>query len=90
MCYELRCAFGRLFFVDPVRLSCRVPRYSLLLCAVRVVCCFVFCPGHELCRVMSALLHALQCCVLQPFVLPVDLVGGVTYCHAVSLLRSAV
>ena len=68
----------------------RVPRYSLLVCAVRVVCCFVFRPGHELCRVMSAPLRALQCCVLRPVVLPVALVGGVTYCPAVSLLRSAV
>jgi hypothetical protein len=58
--------------------------------AVRVVCCFVFRPGHELCRVMSALLRALQCCVLRPVMLPVALVGGVTYCPAVSLLRSAV
>jgi hypothetical protein len=94
MCYELRCAFARLFFAGPVRLTrywcCRVPRYSLLVCAVRVVCCFVFRPGHELCRVMSALLRALQCCVLRPVVLPVALAGGVTYCPAVSLLRSAV
>jgi hypothetical protein len=92
--FLLRCAFARLFFAGPVRLTrywcCRVPRYSLLVCAVRVVCCFVFRPGHELCRVMSALLRALQCCVLRPVVLPVALVGGVTYCPAVSLLRSAV
>jgi len=32
----------------------------------------------------------LQCCVLRPVVLPVALVGGVTYCPAVSLLRSVV
>ena len=94
MYFELRCAFARLFFAGPVRLTrywcCRVPRYSLLVCAVRVVCCFVFRPRHDLCRVMSALLRALQCCVLRPVVLPVALVGGVTYCPAVSLLRSAV
>jgi hypothetical protein len=82
------------FLLGLVRLTrywcCRVPRFSLLVCAVRVVCCFVFRPGHELCRVMSALLRALQCCVLRPVVLPVALVGGVTYCPAVSLLRSAV
>jgi hypothetical protein len=94
MCFELRYAFARLFFAGPVRLTrywcCRVPRYSLLVCAVRVVCCFVFRSGHELCRVMSALLRALQCCVLRPVVLPVALVGGVTYCPAESLLRSAV
>ena len=66
MCFELPCAFARLFFAGPVRLTrywcCRVPRYSLLVCAVRVVCCFVFRPGHELCRVMSAVfMHRGMC-----------------------------
>jgi hypothetical protein len=87
MCYELRCAFARLFFAGPVRLT-RLPCSALLVAGLCVL--FVFRPGHELCRVMSALLRALQCCVLRPVVLPVALVGGVTYCPAVSLLRSAV
>ena len=36
-------------------------------------CCVLFRvrPGHELCRVMSALLRAFQCCVLRPVVLSV-------------------
>ena len=81
MCFELRCAFARLFFAGPVRLTrywcCRVPRYSLLVCAVRVL--FRVPPWTELCRVMSALLRALQFGVLRPVVLPVALVGGLTY-----------
>jgi len=95
MSYELRCACFLLGLCISLGIGAAVFRatrcwHTLLVCAVRVVCCFVFRPGHELCRVMSALLRALQCCVLRPVVLPVALVGGVTYCPAVSLLRSAV
>ena len=71
-------------------LELSLPSHSVLvlpcsaLLVAGVVYCFVFRPGHELCRVMSALLRAWQCCVLRPVVLPVALVGGVTYCPAVS------
>ena len=80
MCYELRCAFVEALFCWAG--ASQLPCSALLVAGV--VYCFVFRPGHELCRVMSALLRAWQCCVLRPVVLPVALVGGVTYCPAVS------
>ena len=86
MCYELRCALLRLLLC--VHVLCAFSLFAVSLgigaavfratrwCAVRVVCCFLFRPGHELCRVMSALLRALPCCVLRPVVLPVARPGS--------------